>query len=449
VKPRPVQHRAILSPAPPRRAWAPTARQAAVALLVLSLLLGAPAPAHAYSVLAHEAIVDAAWDVAIKPLLLQRYPASTAQQLQEAHSYAYGGCVIQDMGYYPFGSKLFTDLVHYVRPGDFVEALLRDARDLDEYAFALGALSHYVADNIGHSVAVNRAVAMTYPKLERRYGHVVTYEDNPGDHLKTEFGFDVLEVAQSRFAPDDYRDRIGFQVSTDLLAAAFLETYGIPMKSLFTDYGLAVGTYRYSVASLIPAMSKVAWQLKAADIQKAAPGITKRRFLFHLSKASYTKDWHDQYRRPGFGSRILAFFIGLLPKVWIFRAFALQMPTPATEKLFMTSFNGALTRYETCLREIQATGAISLPNDDLDTGAVTAPGAYQLADNAYVALLDRLSDSHFAALTPALRTVLLAEFAHPDAPFLMREKPARRATLLQELQALRTWQPAAVAAVPN
>jgi hypothetical protein len=422
-------------------------RRAMVSLLTLFLLLGRPGRAHAYSVLTHEAIVDAAWNVAMLPLLRQRYPGSTPQQLEVAHSYAYGGCVIQDMGYYPFGSKLFTDLVHYVRPGDFVEALLRDAKTLNEYAFALGALSHYVADNIGHSVAVNRAVAMTYPKLERRFGHAVTYEDDEGAHLKTEFGFDVLEVARSRFAPADYRSYIGFQVSNKLLARAFLETYGIPLKSLFTNYSLAVGSYRYSIAHVIPAMTKVAWQLKAAEIQKAVPGITRRRFLFHLSRASYAKYWHGQYRRPGLGSRILAFLIGLLPKVWIFRAFALKMPTAGTEKLFMASFNDALTQYEQRLRAIRTDGVVPLPNDNLDTGAVMAPGAYLLADDAYEALLGRLSSSHFAGVTPQLRTVMLAEFQNLNAPFLLKEKTRPRAALVQEVGALRAWQPLAAPAI--
>src|ERR1700743_121964 len=95
-----------------------------------------------YSVLAHEAIIDAAWKDGIVPLLLSRFPYATPEELLEAHSYAYGGAIIQDLGYYPFGSKFFSDLTHYVRSGDFVLALLRDAQDLNEYAFALGAAAH-------------------------------------------------------------------------------------------------------------------------------------------------------------------------------------------------------------------------------------------------------------------------------------------------------------------
>jgi hypothetical protein len=135
----------------------------------------------AYGVLTHEAIVDASWDHSIVPLLKEKFPGATDSALQEAHAYAYGGAVSPDMGFYPFGSKLFTNLVHYVRSGDMVDALLRDANTLNQYAFALGFLSHYVADNYGHPLATNRSVPLVYPKLEKKYGHVITYAED-GTH---------------------------------------------------------------------------------------------------------------------------------------------------------------------------------------------------------------------------------------------------------------------------
>src|SRR5712691_3553246 len=144
-----------------------------------------------YSVLTHEEIVDLLWKDQIQPLLLKRFPGATDADLRKAHAYAYGGCMLQDMGYYPFGNKYFSDVVHYVRSGDFVEALLNDAQDVDELAFALGALAHYAADNTGHPIAVNRAVAIEYPKLRAEYGNEVTYAENTSAHLKIEFGFDV------------------------------------------------------------------------------------------------------------------------------------------------------------------------------------------------------------------------------------------------------------------
>src|SRR5581483_9041558 len=174
-----------------------------ISALMLALLLGFASPVRclAYAVLAHEAIIDSAWNESIRPLLLKRFPGATPEALKQAHAYAYGGAIIQDVGYYPHGSKFVSNLTHYVRSGDFILALLRDAKDLNGYAFALGALSHYAADNQGHSIGVNRAVPVLYPKLGKKYGNVVTYEQDPLAHVKTEFGFDVLEVARGRYAP--------------------------------------------------------------------------------------------------------------------------------------------------------------------------------------------------------------------------------------------------------
>src|SRR5579863_1281330 len=100
------------------------------------LLLGhfAVRPCAAYSVLTHEEIVDLAWKDNLQPLLKKRFPAATDDDLKKAHAFAYGGSVMQDMGYYPFGNKYFSDLTHYVRSGDFIVNLVKDSTDLDEYA---------------------------------------------------------------------------------------------------------------------------------------------------------------------------------------------------------------------------------------------------------------------------------------------------------------------------
>lgn len=253
-------------------------------MLLQLAFLAAPA-ASAYSVLTHEAIIDSAWDGNIKPLLLTRFPHATAGELVHAHAYSYGGSIIQDMGYYPFGSKFFSDMVHYVRSGDFVVNLLRDAQDLNEYAFALGALAHYAADNIGHPEAVNIVEPMLYPKIRRKYGDRVTYEDNPGAHVKTEFGFDVLEVAKGNYAPKAYHDFIGFEVSKPVLERSFQDTYSLPLEAVFSDLDLALGTYRHTVSGLIPEMTKAAWAAKKKEIEKAHPGMTRVQFIYTLSRA--------------------------------------------------------------------------------------------------------------------------------------------------------------------
>jgi Zinc dependent phospholipase C len=413
-------------------------------LLILVLLLPGAPRSGAYSVLTHEAIVDAAWVDAIRPTLLKRFPDATPAELKEAHAYAYGGCAIQDVGYYPFGSKFFSDLVHYVRTGDFIEALLRDSSNIDEYAFALGALAHDAADNDGHRMAVNRAVPILYPKLGRKYGAEVTYDEDPAAHLKTEFSFDVLQVAKGHYAPDAYHDYIGFEVSEALLERAFQETYSLDLKSLFTDFDLTIGTYRRSVSEIIPAMTKVAWQMKKDDIQRDLPGVTRQKFLYHLSRADYERQWNTRYKKPSFVVRLLVFLTRLIPKIGPFRTLTLRVPTPQTDKLFMASFNATLRDYEESLRQERDSGKVDLVNDNFDTGMVTGLGEYPLADKTYAELLTRLANNHFKDVSIELRADLLDYFATSSPPASSKKDRKgweRTMRQLDELKAATTEKP--------
>src|SRR5215831_6835297 len=275
-----------------------------------------------YSVLAHEAIIDAAWNDSIQPLLVGRFPAATQKELLQAHAYAYGGAIIQDLGYYPFGSRFFSDLTHYVRSGDFVLALIEESRDLNEYAFALGALSHYAADTSGHQLATNRAVAILYPGLAKKYGQAVTYEEKPSAHMKVEYGFDVDQVAEGNYAPNAYHDLIGFEVSKPVLERAFLKTYSLEISSVFFRVDLAIGSYRHAVSTVIPRMTKVAWELKKDEIQNSRPTETKTKFVYHVSHSGYRKDWGDVYEKPGFFAQLKAFCLKVVPKVGPFTGLA-------------------------------------------------------------------------------------------------------------------------------
>jgi len=383
------------------------------AILVLSL----PAPAPAYSVLTHEAIIDSSWPKNLRPLLLQRFPNATEDQLREAHAYAYGGAIIQDMGYYPFGSKFFSDLVHYARSGDFILALLKDAQestDLNDYAFALGALAHYASDNLGHPVAVNRTVPLVYPKLGAKFGPVVTYEDDPGAHLKTEFGFDVIEVARGQYANEAYHDFVGFKVAKPLLERAFQDTYCVPLKSLFTSLDLALGTYRFSVSQAIPEMTKAAWAAKKKDIQTLQSGMTRRRYIYRMKIAAYQKNWDNQYQRPGLGARFLAFLFRLIPKVGPFRAFAFKVPPPAAEKMFLASLDDTIRRYQELLAGA-SDNRLQLPNENFDTGRPTRLGAYRLADDTYAKLLERF-DGHLNDVSDSMRENILRFYGASAGP---------------------------------
>jgi len=383
-----------------------------VVALVASVL---PVRAHGYSVLTHEAIVDSLWDNGIRQVLVQKFPDATADQLREAHAYAYGGCIIQDLGYYPFGSHFFSDLAHYVRSADFIDALIADARTLDEYAFAIGAAVHYGADVEGHSIAVNRAVPELYPKLRAKFGDVVTYADDPAAHLRTEFGFDVLQVARGQYAPEAYHDFIGFNVSKDLLDRAFQETYGLKLKDLFGTLDLALGTYRFSVRSVIPEMTKLAWQLKRDDIEKQEPGITRKKFLYNMSRQSYRKEWDGQYHGPGFFTRVFAWFIRILPKVGIFSGLGYRLPTAHTETLFEESFDAAVREDKQTLTQIQA-GEPKIPDRGLDTGKRVSPGEYHLTDVTYDKLLKKLAKKNFAGVSPELRKNILAFYDAMKTP---------------------------------
>jgi hypothetical protein len=382
----------------------------------------------AYSVLTHQAIIDSVWKNDFKPLLLKRFPGASEEQLREAYAHAYGGAIIQDMGYYPFGSKFFSDLAHYVRSGDFVQALIEESRDLNEYAFALGALAHYCADNIGHPVGVNPSVAAMYPKLRQKYGDKVTYQQSPSAHIKTEFGFDVAQVARGNYAPEAYRDFIGFKVSEPVLERAFKKTYGIELESIFTNFGLAVSTYRYAVSTVIPNLTRVAWETKKDEIEKVSPGITREKFLYNLSRAEYQKTWGSDYKKPGTMAKIVAAITRIVPKVGPFAALAFKPPTPETEKLFMLSFNATVEEYRGLLGSIRE-GRLELPNRDFDTGQPTRAGEYPLVDKAYARILDKLASKNFENVSPELRENILAFYVNPNAIVERKDRSEWRRTL--------------------
>ena len=386
----------------------------------LALLLMLSMPCWSYSPLTHEAIIDSAWKSNIVPLLRARFPNSSDDDILHAKAYAYGGSIIQDVGYYPHGSKLFSDLTHYFRSGDFVVALLSDSQDVNEYAFALGALAHYASDNNGHHLSTNLAVPILYPKLRSKYGSVVTYEDDPIAHVKTEFAFDVLEVAQGRYTAENYHNFIGFNVSIPLLERAFLETYGLQLNTIVPDEERSMNSYRNTVGGLLPKATRIAWALKKNEIQKDMPGITRKKFLYNLSRNEYEKDWGKNYQTPTLNDKALAFLTRLLPKVGPLRILAFRTPTPETEKLFESSFNVSLEKYRGALLEVSK-GQLKLPNSNFDVGEVTQRGQYHLSDKTCAVLLDRLAANQFAEASLSLRADLLAYFSSPDRSHTKRE----------------------------
>jgi hypothetical protein len=404
-------------------------------IVYILALLFSPA-LYGYSVLAHEAIIDVAWDHELKAALLKRFPSAGPDDLLHAHAFAYAGAIIQDMGYYPFGSKQFSDLVHYVRSGDFIVNLISEAHTLNEYAFALGALAHYAADTQGHGVAVNRSVAIEYPALARKHGKIVTYADDATSHIRVEFGFDVLQVARGNYAPQAYHDFIGFEVADEVLQRAFRDTYSIEMKDIFGDFDLALGTYRKAVSSVIPEMTRVAWHLKKDDLMKTNPKYTRRNFVYNLSRAGYRKEWSTKYRSPGIGARILAFVIRILPKIGPLKALSFKPPLPQTESLFQLSFDRTLTEYRGLLAAVQE-GRLSLPNVDFDTGEATRPSEYRLADAAYSRLACALAERDPVSVDPKLRADVLHFYSDMEQPFSTRKNKKEWAKTVAAIGKLR------------
>jgi hypothetical protein len=415
-------------------------RVAAMLLLTLLCTDGSLA----YSVLTHEEIVDLVWSVELCPLLLKRFPGLTEVQLQEAHSYAYGGAVIQDLGYYPFGSVEFSNLVHYVRSGDFVRELLAQSQDANEYAFALGALAHYASDIAGHP-AVNQAVSIQYPKLRAKYGTSVRYAEDHTAHLKTEFGFDMVQVAKNRYASQQYHDFIGFQVSKPLLERTFPIVYGVELKDVLAHEDLAIGSYRFAVSRMIPKMTQIALRTHKKDMMKESPSFAKKKFLYRLSRSDYEKEWGKDYKKDGFRTRLFSILLRYVPKIGPFKALAFNSPTTQTAEMYFKSINTTVDQYRVYLQQVRA-GTLELTNSDFDTGKETKAAEYSLTDETYAKLLGQLEERKFALTSPDLRNNILNFYADLSLPLETKKDSARWQNVLTSLDQLKLFAPAPVLA---
>jgi zinc dependent phospholipase C len=414
------------------RGWRLLSIRTAALLLVVLMCSGGLS---AYSVLTHEEIVDLVWTDEIQPLLLMRYPGLSEDQIREAHAYAYGGAVIQDLGYYPFGSAEFSNLVHYVRSGDFVRELLLESQDVNEYAFALGALSHYASDIAGHP-AVNQSVAIQYPKLRAKFGQSVRYAQDKTAHLKTEFGFDTVQVEKNRYASQQYHDFIGFQVSKSLLERVFPVVYGMELKDVLTHEDLAVGSYRWAISRMIPQMTQVALQTHKKELMNETPNFAKQKFLYRLSRSDYERQWGKDYVKPGVGTRIMSTLLRYMPKIGPFKHLAFNNPTPQTEDLYIKSINTTVDQYRAFLEQVR-TDTLVLPNCDFDSGKPTKAAEYSLTDDTYAKLLGQLSDRKFDRTSPELRANILDFYSDLSALIATKKDRDDWKSVLSELDRLK------------
>ena len=447
--------------------------------MLLALVLALPwgNRAHAYSLLTHEQLIDLTWKDSIAPLLLSRYPNLTPAQLDEARAYAYGGCVIQDIGYYPFGDISFSNLTHYVRSGDFVVNLFRNANNADELAFAIGALSHYIGDSVGHSSATNLAVPVEFPKLREKYGPVVNYAQGAHEHVQTEFAFDIDEIAHRRVAPIHYLRHIGLGVPVKQLALAYYQTYGI--REDFTGKRgrrFNVSDYRFAVRRFIP---RIAYAITLLHRSHEPPDPTTPEAIEMEKEAAQVaidNDWQAYRRKPGIGTYTLAGLLFILPKVGPLKMVAVKGPTEATEAeyshsvvLSTAALRLALSRFTPPLAAAATAPASAgdkkpkipaapslpvkdgdgnqaawqpgdahhpLPNRDLDTGRVVQPGGYRLTDSTYADLLHRLTRQPNEPIPPGIKEEIQAYYANPDLPITTKKDPAKWAQVQADLATL-------------
>jgi hypothetical protein len=406
----------------------------ASALLLCFLLVYRPAGA--YSLLTHEQLIDLTWQNSIVPLLRSRYPNITPEELERARSYAYAGCVIQDVGYYPFGDPFFSDLTHYVRTGDFVVHLFYDAKNADQLAFAIGALSHYIGDNIGHSQATNRAVPVEFPKLAAKYGPVVTFGEGEHAHVQTEFAFDIDQIAHHRLAPVRYLRHVGLNVPTDQLATAFYETYGLSEDfSKARSRRINVGGFRFAVRSFIPRIAYALTLLHRSRMPADSTSPDFQKLADEVARVAAENNW-DQYRKKaGIGTYSLAGLIYVLPKIGPLKLLAIKGPTETTEEEYVRSVNQSTDALSSALSRFGKPGQ-TLPNRDLDTGAKVQPGAYRLTDDTYAKLLHRLVADPHHTVPPGLKSDIVSYYADPKAPIYTKKNPQKWSEVQTDLQTL-------------
>ncbi len=398
-----------------------------VALLLAATFLSADL--RAYSVLTHEELIDLAWNDSIRPLLLAKFPGATESQLREAHAYAYGGSAVQDMGYYPFGKPFFSNLTHYVRTGDFVVWMLQNARNMNEYAFAVGALSHYLGDSIGHAQAVNPATAVAFPKLAQKFGAIVTYGESPHGHIRTEFAFDVDELRDLEFAPPAYLRHIGFKVPRKFLQRAFFATYGLNIYEVIGRARPALRSYRSSVRSFIPSFAEAEVVLHGHQFPDHPDDDAYRTFADRVARTNYDRHWKHAYNGPGFKAHLLAILVFLVPKVGAASDLAIKIPTPDTQEWYLRSVNHTVDVLRDTLNGARNDVDPPLPNLVLDTGGRAQLGDYKLADQAYAQLLRRITEKPQRPISEDLRQHILAYYANfepaSDAPDPITEQLAK------------------------
>jgi hypothetical protein len=371
---------------------------------------------YSYSILTHEAVIDECWDNTLRPYLLKKFPeTNTEEELRVARSYAYGGAILPDMGYFPFGSKDFTNLIHYVRGGDLIEFLIKESKDINELAFSLGMLAHYMGDNYGHSIGVNPSIPTMYPKLKRRFGDTITYEESHKAHKRLEFTFDIIQAYRGKYAPTDYHRFVGFEVPEDLLAKAIQQIYGLQLKDIFTDFKVSITTYRWLVINGFPLLTKAAWKAEKKKVNEGEEKFTSNVQLFKLDKKAFKKCYGKHFKKRGIGSTFLSFIIKITPKIGPLKPLDFKVPKDKVVQNFLNSFNRVKKEYGEAIDQLNS-GSINLVNKDFDTGKHSLLGEYCLADETYFYWLKQLHHNQYRDLNMELKENIFDYYKNDPHP---------------------------------
>jgi hypothetical protein len=242
--------------------------------------------------------------------------------------------------------------------------------------------------------------------------------------VRTEYSFDIVQIAAGAYLPEAYHTFIGFQVSRELLDRAFQETYGLETKDIFNDEGLAISTYRKAISELIPELTRIAWRDKREEIARLIPNVRQDAFVYRYSRAQYEREFGTTYRKRSWFVRMLGTFYRIVPKIGPLKPLKFKIPTPEAEALFIASFKDARARYGDALAAV-GRRSLDLANVNFDLGTRSVLGDYELADDAYARLLDELARRKFAGAPQALRRDIAAFYA-PTTAALPESKSSRR-----------------------
>jgi len=249
-------------------------------------------------------------------------------------------------------------------------------------------------------------------KLRKKYGDFITYGDDHTSHSRLEFSYDVLQVSRGTYTSQAYHDFIGFKVSEPVLERAFLKTYGLKLSDMFRDFNSAVGTLRWGVNNLIPAIIKMTWRTQRDSILKHQPTMTARKFKYQIKKREFYTEFGKTKVHEGLETDLITFIIRVAPKIGPFKTFKYVNPGSTGEKRFIKAFDTITAHFARNLARFRDHN-LALNNVDFDTGRPTVIDEYNMADQAYAEWLIKLDKEHFEYVTPSVKEALLNFYGDP------------------------------------